>query len=112
MRNGDYEGVEQMESDLNVMFDNAKRYNVPKSAIYKRAHKLQQIMQVNIFLIFQLDAITFFDIKHKLVLQVDYGCRTYDLPDEGSNLAHLMNSVMLMMCVFIISKLKMCYYSE
>ncbi|XP_060775398.1 polybromo 1, like isoform X2 [Neoarius graeffei] len=46
MRNGEYEGVEQMESDLNTMFENAKRYNVPNSAIYKRAQKLQQIMQL------------------------------------------------------------------
>lgn len=50
MRNGEYEGVEQVESDLNSMFENAKRYNVPNSAIYKRAQKLQHIMQVNIFL--------------------------------------------------------------
>lgn len=46
MRNGEYEGVEQVESDLNTMFDNARRYNVPNSAIYKRAQKLQQIMQL------------------------------------------------------------------
>ncbi|XP_058259192.1 polybromo 1, like isoform X3 [Hemibagrus wyckioides] len=46
MRSGEYEGVEQMESDLNSMFENAKRYNVPNSAIYKRAQKLQQIMQL------------------------------------------------------------------
>ncbi|XP_060724127.1 polybromo 1, like isoform X1 [Tachysurus vachellii] len=46
MRNGEYEGVEQMESDLNSMFENAKRYNVPSSAIYKRAQKLQHIMQL------------------------------------------------------------------
>ncbi|KAI5109113.1 polybromo 1, like isoform X1, partial [Silurus meridionalis] len=46
MRNGEYEGVDQMESDLNVMFENAKRYNVPNSAIYKRAQKLHQIMQL------------------------------------------------------------------
>ncbi|KAM9482460.1 polybromo 1, like isoform 1-T2 [Clarias gariepinus] len=46
MRNGEYEGIEQMESDLNSMFENAKRYNVPNSAIYKRAQKLQQIMQL------------------------------------------------------------------
>lgn len=28
------------------MFENAKRYNVPNSAIYKRVLKLQQVMQV------------------------------------------------------------------
>lgn len=28
------------------MFENAKRYNVPNSAIYKRVLKMQQVMQV------------------------------------------------------------------
>lgn len=46
MRNSEYEGVEQMEADLNLMFENAKRYNVPNSPIYKRVLKLQQILQV------------------------------------------------------------------
>ncbi|XP_030633030.1 polybromo 1, like [Chanos chanos] len=45
MKSGEYDGVEQMEVDLNLMFENAKRYNVPNSAIYKRAQKLQQILQ-------------------------------------------------------------------
>lgn len=46
MKNGEYESVEQMEADLNLMFENAKRYNMPNSSIYKRAFRLQQIMQV------------------------------------------------------------------
>ncbi|XP_076125032.1 polybromo 1, like isoform X1 [Alosa pseudoharengus] len=46
MKNGEYEGVEQMDLDLNLMFENAKRYNVPNSNIYKRAHRLQQILQM------------------------------------------------------------------
>uniref|UniRef100_A0A4W6D6S4 Protein polybromo-1 n=1 Tax=Lates calcarifer TaxID=8187 RepID=A0A4W6D6S4_LATCA len=45
MKNGEYENVEQMEADLNLMFENAKRYNMPNSSIYKRAFRLQQIMQ-------------------------------------------------------------------
>uniref|UniRef100_A0A8C2A4Z1 Protein polybromo-1 n=1 Tax=Cyprinus carpio TaxID=7962 RepID=A0A8C2A4Z1_CYPCA len=45
MKNGDYEGIEQMEADLTLMFENAKRYNMPNSTIYKRAQRLQQIMQ-------------------------------------------------------------------
>lgn len=48
MKNGDYEGVEQIEADLTVMFENAKRYNMPNSTIYKRAQRLQQIMQVSL----------------------------------------------------------------
>ncbi|XP_068598056.1 protein polybromo-1-like [Brachionichthys hirsutus] len=46
MKNGEYESVEQMDADLSLMFENAKRYNMPNSSIYKRAFRLQQIMQV------------------------------------------------------------------
>uniref|UniRef100_A0A3B5B5T9 Protein polybromo-1 n=1 Tax=Stegastes partitus TaxID=144197 RepID=A0A3B5B5T9_9TELE len=45
MKNGEYESVEQMEADLTLMFENAKRYNMPNSSIYKRAFRLQQILQ-------------------------------------------------------------------
>lgn len=47
MKNGEYESVEQIDTDLNLMFENAKRYNMPNSSIYKRAFRLQQIMQVS-----------------------------------------------------------------
>lgn len=46
MKNNEYESVEQMDADLNLMFENAKRYNVSSSHIYKRALKLQHILQV------------------------------------------------------------------
>ncbi|XP_036386556.1 protein polybromo-1-like isoform X1 [Megalops cyprinoides] len=46
MKNNEYETVEQMETDLILMFENAKRYNVPHSPIYKRVMKLQQILQI------------------------------------------------------------------
>ncbi|XP_029286724.1 polybromo 1, like isoform X3 [Cottoperca gobio] len=45
MKNCEYESVEQMEADLTLMFENAKRYNMPNSSIYKRAFRLQQILQ-------------------------------------------------------------------
>ncbi|XP_077054125.1 polybromo 1, like isoform X3 [Siphateles boraxobius] len=45
MKNGDYDGVEQFEADLTLMLENAKRYNMPNSTIYKRAQRLQQIIQ-------------------------------------------------------------------
>uniref|UniRef100_A0A672IFW4 Protein polybromo-1 n=1 Tax=Salarias fasciatus TaxID=181472 RepID=A0A672IFW4_SALFA len=45
MKNGEYESVEQMDTDLTLMFENAKRYNMPNSSIYKRAFRLQQIQQ-------------------------------------------------------------------
>ncbi len=52
MKNGDYEGIEQIEADLTLMFENAKRYNMLNSTIYKRAHRLQQITQVSSLVIF------------------------------------------------------------
>ncbi|XP_068568266.1 polybromo 1, like isoform X1 [Cebidichthys violaceus] len=45
MKNCEYESVEQMDADLILMFENAKRYNMPNSSIYKRAFRLQQILQ-------------------------------------------------------------------
>uniref|UniRef100_UPI0037E82D4E protein polybromo-1-like isoform X1 n=1 Tax=Semicossyphus pulcher TaxID=241346 RepID=UPI0037E82D4E len=46
MKNNEYESVEHVDTDLTLMFENAKRYNVPHSSIYKRALKLQQIQQI------------------------------------------------------------------
>ncbi|KAM4613208.1 protein polybromo-1-like [Polymixia lowei] len=46
MKNNEYESVEHIDSDLMLMFENAKRYNVPHSSIYKRALKLQHIQQL------------------------------------------------------------------
>uniref|UniRef100_A0AAQ5ZT09 Protein polybromo-1 n=1 Tax=Amphiprion ocellaris TaxID=80972 RepID=A0AAQ5ZT09_AMPOC len=46
MKNNEYESVEHVDSDLTLMFENAKRYNVPHSSIYKRALKLQHIQQM------------------------------------------------------------------
>nr|XP_014352766.1 PREDICTED: protein polybromo-1 [Latimeria chalumnae] len=45
LRHNEYESLDHVEADLNLMFENAKRYNVPNSAIYKRVMKLQQAMQ-------------------------------------------------------------------
>ncbi|KAM9410172.1 protein polybromo-1-like isoform 5-T5 [Pholidichthys leucotaenia] len=46
MKSNEYESVEHIDLDLTLMFENAKRYNVPHSSIYKRALKLQQIQQM------------------------------------------------------------------
>lgn len=47
MKSNEYEAVEHVDSDLTRMFENAKRYNVPHSSIYKRALKLQHVQQVS-----------------------------------------------------------------
>ncbi|XP_051528999.1 protein polybromo-1-like isoform X4 [Myxocyprinus asiaticus] len=46
MKTNEYESVEQIDADLNLMFENAKRYNDPNSHIYKRVLKLQHILQI------------------------------------------------------------------
>ncbi|KAG5274812.1 hypothetical protein AALO_G00140390 [Alosa alosa] len=46
LKNNEYESIEHMEADLMMMFENAKRYNVPHSHIYKRALKLQHVLQL------------------------------------------------------------------
>uniref|UniRef100_A0A4W3IBU1 Protein polybromo-1 n=1 Tax=Callorhinchus milii TaxID=7868 RepID=A0A4W3IBU1_CALMI len=47
LKSNQYETLDQMDNDLNMMFENAKRYNVPNSAIYRRVLKLQQILQLS-----------------------------------------------------------------
>ncbi|XP_076845381.1 protein polybromo-1 isoform X3 [Brachyhypopomus gauderio] len=46
MKNNEYDSVEQIHGELNLMFENAKRYNVSNSHIYKRALKLQHLLQL------------------------------------------------------------------
>lgn len=52
LKNHEYETLDHLECDLNLMFENAKRYNVPNSAIYKRVLKMQQVMQVKLYISF------------------------------------------------------------
>ena len=40
-----YKSLRQLDSDLTLMFDNAKRYNDPKSIIYKDACKLRKVLK-------------------------------------------------------------------
>lgn len=58
MKNSEYESLEQIDADLSLMFENAKRYNMPNSSIYKRAFRLQQIMQVCIPIDFYLETVS------------------------------------------------------
>ncbi|BES94930.1 BAH [Nesidiocoris tenuis] len=45
LQKGDYGTVSEVAGDLNIMFENAKKYNRPDSKLYKDAAKLQKIMQ-------------------------------------------------------------------
>ncbi|XP_051986162.1 polybromo 1, like isoform X1 [Xyrauchen texanus] len=46
MKSGVYDGVDPIEADLMLIFENAKRYNMANSTVYKRAQRLQQILQL------------------------------------------------------------------
>ncbi|XP_032893187.1 protein polybromo-1 isoform X3 [Amblyraja radiata] len=45
LKNNEFENLDQLEADMKLMFENAKHYNIPNSAIFKRVLKLQQVMQ-------------------------------------------------------------------
>ncbi|XP_038219745.1 protein polybromo-1-like [Zerene cesonia] len=45
IRRGNYGTLSEVAGDMNIMFENAKQYNVPSSRLYKDAVKLQRIMQ-------------------------------------------------------------------
>ena len=44
----EYSSVSELSSDINLMFENAKRYNRPDSKLYKDAVKLQKVMQMKV----------------------------------------------------------------
>jgi len=45
IQRGEYVNLTQVQADLNVMFENAKAYNIPESSLYKIAVKLQKVVQ-------------------------------------------------------------------
>ncbi|XP_072934610.1 protein polybromo-1 [Epargyreus clarus] len=45
IRRGNYGTLSEVAGDMNIMFENAKQYNVPTSRLYRDAVKLQRLMQ-------------------------------------------------------------------
>ncbi|CAG9569241.1 unnamed protein product [Danaus chrysippus] len=45
IRRGSYGTLSEVAGDMNIMFENAKQYNLPTSRLYKYAVKLQRLMQ-------------------------------------------------------------------
>ncbi|XP_059047820.1 protein polybromo-1 isoform X2 [Achroia grisella] len=45
IRRGAYGTLSEVAGDMNIMFENAKQYNVPMSRLYRDAVKLQRLMQ-------------------------------------------------------------------
>ncbi|XP_050303913.1 protein polybromo-1 isoform X2 [Anthonomus grandis grandis] len=50
-----YGTVSEVAGDMTVMFENAKKYNVPSSKLYKDAVKLQKVMQAKVQALLDID---------------------------------------------------------
>ncbi|XP_023319103.1 protein polybromo-1 isoform X2 [Trichogramma pretiosum] len=55
IKNGDYDTVNEVAADMNLVFENAKKYNVHTSRLYKFAVKLQKVMQEKVQELSELD---------------------------------------------------------
>ncbi|XP_063225354.1 protein polybromo-1 isoform X22 [Bacillus rossius redtenbacheri] len=55
LKRGDYGTVSEVAGDMNIMFENAKKYNRPDSRLYKDAVKLQKLMQTKVHEILDLE---------------------------------------------------------
>ncbi|KAF5282989.1 hypothetical protein FQA39_LY04860 [Lamprigera yunnana] len=57
-----YGTVSEVAGDLTIMFENAKKYNVPTSKLYKDAVKLQKVMQLKVQELLDIDQDTDSDL--------------------------------------------------
>lgn len=55
LKRGDYGTISEVAGDMNIMFENAKKYNRPDSRLYKDAVKLQKIMQAKVQELLEFD---------------------------------------------------------
>nr|CAD7398151.1 unnamed protein product [Timema cristinae] len=55
LKRGDYGTVSEVAGDMNIMFENAKKYNRADSKLYKDAVKLQKVMQTKVHEILDFD---------------------------------------------------------
>ncbi|XP_044019978.1 protein polybromo-1 isoform X3 [Aphidius gifuensis] len=55
IKKGEYGTISEVAGDMNVMFENAKKYNVHTSRLYKCAVKLQKIMQEKVQELLEFD---------------------------------------------------------
>ncbi|XP_031335236.1 protein polybromo-1 isoform X3 [Photinus pyralis] len=53
-----YGTVSEVAGDLTIMFENAKKYNLPSSKLYKDAVKLQKVMQMKVQELLDIDQVT------------------------------------------------------
>ncbi|XP_050496969.1 protein polybromo-1 isoform X5 [Bombus huntii] len=55
IKKGEYGTVSEVAGDMNIMFENAKKYNIHTSRLYKCAVKLQKIMQEKVHELLEFD---------------------------------------------------------
>ncbi|XP_076380788.1 protein polybromo isoform X5 [Megalopta genalis] len=55
IKKGEYGTVSEVAGDMNIMFENAKKYNIHTSRLYKSAVKLQKIMQEKVQELLEFD---------------------------------------------------------
>ncbi|KAL6428032.1 hypothetical protein ACFW04_008427 [Cataglyphis niger] len=55
IKKGEYGTVSEVAGDMNIMFENAKKYNIHTSRLYKCAVKLQKIMQEKVQELLEFD---------------------------------------------------------
>ncbi|XP_076646404.1 protein polybromo isoform X1 [Halictus rubicundus] len=57
IKKGEYGTVSEVAGDMNIMFENAKKYNIHTSRLYKCAVKLQKIMQEKVQELLEFDQV-------------------------------------------------------
>ncbi|KAF3422745.1 hypothetical protein E2986_05859 [Frieseomelitta varia] len=60
IKKGEYGTVSEVAGDMNIMFENAKKYNIHTSRLYKSAVKLQKIMQEKVQELLEFDQLFIF----------------------------------------------------
>ncbi|ENN78044.1 hypothetical protein HUJ04_006145 [Dendroctonus ponderosae] len=53
-----YGTVSEVAGDMTIMFENAKKYNIPNSKLYKDAVRLQRVMQAKVQELLDIDQVT------------------------------------------------------
>jgi protein polybromo-1 len=59
LTNHAYGTVSEVAGDMTIMFENAKKYNLPASRLYKDAVKLQKVMQMKVQELLDIDQVTY-----------------------------------------------------
>ncbi|XP_019875742.2 protein polybromo-1 isoform X3 [Aethina tumida] len=65
-----YGNLSEVAGDLTIMFENAKKYNIPTSKLYKDAVKLQKIMQCKVQELLDIDQGSDSDLEDKIIVPV------------------------------------------